>query len=187
MSNTKKFLKLFLYAGLEKEEYHQLLPDIREENRQLLYVFSQIGAIMFLLLFIASMLSHGFATTNSTTYLISGVLMIVILFSTVLYLPKYPMLIMPFVYLFEIVLYSFGIRISLLHADKAAVSAIAFLLVSPLLFYDGRFLCSCSSFQDTGSLGKRRLEYDHLRHCRGCRDRIHDEHQNAGAFTIQTD
>lgn len=136
MSNMKKFLKLFLYAGLEKEEYHQLLPDIREENRQLLYVFSQIGAIMFLLLFIASMLSHGFATTNSTTYLISGVLMIVILFSTVLYLPKYPMLIMPFVYLFEIVLYSFGIRISLLHADKAAVSAIAFLLVSPLLFYD---------------------------------------------------
>ena len=33
-------------------------------------------------------------------------------------------------------LYGFGIRISMLHADKPAVSAVAFLLVSPLLFYD---------------------------------------------------
>ncbi len=40
------------------------------------------------------------------------------------------------VYLFEIMLYTFGIRISMLHADKPAVSAVAFLLVSPLLFYD---------------------------------------------------
>ena len=43
---------------------------------------------------------------------------------------------MLFVYIFEIELYVFGIHISMLHAEKAAVSAIAFLLVSPMLFYD---------------------------------------------------
>jgi diguanylate cyclase (GGDEF)-like protein len=49
---------------------------------------------------------------------------------------KYPALVNVLVYLFEIVLYVFSIRISMLHADKPAVSAVAFLLVTPLLFYD---------------------------------------------------
>lgn len=52
------------------------------------------------------------------------------------WVPKYPALVTVLVYLFEIALYLFSIRISMLHADKPAVSAVAFLLVSPLLFYD---------------------------------------------------
>jgi diguanylate cyclase (GGDEF)-like protein len=51
-------------------------------------------------------------------------------------LPNHPKLVTPIVYVFEVLLYVFGIHISMLHADKPAVSAVAFLLVSPLLFYD---------------------------------------------------
>ena len=44
--------------------------------------------------------------------------------------------VMLFVLMFEIMLFVFGIHISMLHLEKPAVSAVAFLLVSPLLFYD---------------------------------------------------
>ena len=127
---------LFLYAGVEKEEYHRLIPAIREQNRALLKVFSQIAAVMFLLLFIASEITSGFATRNSTTYVLCALEMLVVLFCTHFILPKHPALIMPMVYVFEILLYAFGIHVSLLHAERPAVSAVAFLLVSPLLFYD---------------------------------------------------
>ena len=136
MTITQKFLKLFFYAGVDKEEYNKLLPSIREENLVLLKVFSQLAATMFFLLYIASMLSQGFVTINSSTYIACAIIMLIILFFSSYILPKNPALIMLFVYLFEIELYVFGIHISMLHAEKAAVSAIAFLLVSPMLFYD---------------------------------------------------
>ena len=44
-----KLRELFLYAGLEKEEYETLLPRIHDENRVLLRVFSLIAAVMFFL------------------------------------------------------------------------------------------------------------------------------------------
>ena len=128
--------KLFLYAGVGKEEYGKLLPKIHYENRVLLKVFSQLAGVMLFLLYIASMLSQGFTTVNSTTYLVCGFVMLAILFCVQYFVPKNPALVMVLVYVFEIVLYGFGIRISMLHADKPAVSAVAFLLVSPLLFYD---------------------------------------------------
>lgn len=136
MKLIRRFWKIFIYAGVEKEEYNNLLPEIRKENHTLLTVSSHLAALIFFLLFIASLLSHGFATTNSTTYLFFGTGMLLILLCSYYILPKHPELVTVFVYLFEIMLYAFGIRISMLHAEKPAVSAVAFLLVSPLLFYD---------------------------------------------------
>ena len=136
MTTIRKLWNLFLCAGLEKEEYDKLIPSIREKNRELLNVFSQLAAVMFFLLFIASMLTNGFAAVNSKTYLFCGLEMVSILFCSHFVLQKHPALVMLFVYLFEITLYVFGIYISMLHPEKPAVSAIAFLLVSPLLFND---------------------------------------------------
>ena len=136
MTDKHKLWKLFFYAGVEKEEYNELLPGIRDENRVLLKVFSQLAAVMFFLLLIGSMLSNGFAAENSTTYLACGIGMLIILFYSRFILPKHPALVMLLVYIFELMLYIFGIHISMLHPDKPAVSAVAFLLVSPLLFYD---------------------------------------------------
>lgn len=134
--DIKELWQIFLYAGLGKEEYHRLLPRIRDENGVLLKVFSQLAGIMLFLLYIVSMLSRGFVTKNSTTYLISGFVMLGILFCVQYIVPKNPAIVMVLVYVFEIMLYTFGIQISMLHVDKPAVSAVAFLLVSPLLFYD---------------------------------------------------
>ena len=134
--DIRKLWKLFLYAGIEKEEHEMLLPGIREENRVLLKVFSQIAAMMFLLLYIASIVTSGFVADNSTTYMLCAVEMLIVLFCVQFILPKHPALVMLIVYIFEIMLYAFGIHVSMLHAERPAVSAVAFLLVSPLLFYD---------------------------------------------------
>lgn len=78
MQMIQKLRKMFFYAGLEKEAFQALVPDIHRENRVLLNVFSSIAGIMFFLLFIASMISQGFATVNSSTYLICGFVMVAI-------------------------------------------------------------------------------------------------------------
>lgn len=134
--DIRRLWKLFLYGGVEKEEYLALRPNVQEENRVLLRVFSSLAGTMFFLLFIVSMISQGFATVNSTTYMAFGIAMVAIMLCEHFLVPKHPALVMVLVYLFEIMLYAFGIRISMLHADKPAVSAVAFFLVSPLLFYD---------------------------------------------------
>ncbi len=136
MELLQKLRKLLLYGGVEKEEFNGLTSSIHEENQILLRVFSQLAGIMFFLLYIVSMLYNGFATVNSSTYLVCGIVMLAIMLCVNHVVPKHPTLVVVLVYLFEIVLYVFSIRISMLHADKPAVSAVAFLLVSPLLFYD---------------------------------------------------
>lgn len=136
MDSITKLRKLLLYAGLEKEEYDKLRPRIREENGALLKIFSLLSAVIFLLLLIASLITTGFATVNSSTYLVSGTVMLIILFFVKYLIPKNPEIVMFLVYVFDTVLYAFGIYISMLHAEKPAVSAVAFLLVAPLIFYD---------------------------------------------------
>ena len=136
MKWMQKIWGLFLYAGLSKEEYHELRPNVRKENQNLLGVFSLIGAVMFFLLFVTSMLTTGFASINITIYLVSGILMLAIWVCVHWFTKKYQAIIMILVYVFEIVLFWFSIHVSMIHPDKQAVSAVAFLLVSPLLFYD---------------------------------------------------
>ena len=136
MKMIHKLWRLFVYAGLDKEAYDGLLPVIRKENAVLLGVFSMIAAMMFFVLFITSLISGGFVTVNTSTYLLSTFEMIIIFLCTRCVVPHHPSLVMVLVYVFEIMLYLFGISISMLHAESPAVSAVAFLLVSPLLFYD---------------------------------------------------
>ncbi len=136
MNFFPKLLHLFLYAGVEKEEYLALSPRIREENRGLLRVFSPVAGCMFVLLAVVSIFSSEFVTVNSSTCLLCGFVMLAITLCVNHLVPKYPALVTVLVYIFEIVLYVFSIPISMLHADKPAVSAVAFLLVTPMLFYD---------------------------------------------------
>ncbi|MBQ5426941.1 MAG: hypothetical protein IIT51_00140 [Oscillospiraceae bacterium] len=97
MTNYQNLRKLFLYGGIEKDEYQKLRPEIRKENRGLLCVFSQIASAMFLLLLAASIVAKGFASENTTTYLACAVEMLVILFCSHVVLPKHPALVTPLV------------------------------------------------------------------------------------------
>ena len=79
MRYMDKLRDLLFYAGVKKEQYHQLLPEIHEENRVLLRIFSRIGCIVFFLLFIVSLLSGRFASVNSSTYLTCGIAMVALM------------------------------------------------------------------------------------------------------------
>ena len=136
MELFRKCKNLIFYAGLEREEFSELLPAVREENRATLTLYSRLGAVMFAALFITSLITGGFTTVNNPIYLTSALVMLLILLLVKHAVPKQPSLVMPLIYVFQIVLYGFGVYVSLLHAEKPAVSAVAFLLVSPLLFYD---------------------------------------------------
>ena len=136
VTSIRELRNLLLYAGVDKDKYEELLPSIHEENRMLLNRFSLLAAVMFFVLTVASAFSHGFADINRATYLFCSVEMLIILLCSRFVLPKHPVLVMPVVYVFEITLFAFGVHISMLHAEKPAVSAVAFLLVSPLLFND---------------------------------------------------
>jgi hypothetical protein len=95
-----------------------LSADIRKENQILLSVFSLMAGIMFFLLFIASILSRGFATVNSSTYLICGFAMAAILLCVRFIAPKHPALVTALVYVFEIVLYVFQFTSTACHSTR---------------------------------------------------------------------
>ena len=94
MNYIKKIPKLLLYAGVDKEEYTKLLPSIRKENEVLLRLFSLLAAPMFFVLAIVSIVSGGFATVNSPTYLISGIIMLLIFLCVMFIVPKHPNIIL---------------------------------------------------------------------------------------------
>ena len=50
MARLIRLRNLFLYAGLERETFHDLRPVIHKENLVLLRLFSLLGAVMFFLL-----------------------------------------------------------------------------------------------------------------------------------------
>lgn len=136
MRNFHRLKELLLYAGLDKATCGELTPSIREQNRILLRTYSLLAAIAFFLLFLVSMFSSNAASDNAMTYLMTGTESLVILMATYLVLPRHPALVRVFVYIFIIMLHTFGIHIAMLHIEHPAVSAVAFLLVTPLMFYD---------------------------------------------------
>ncbi|MCR5542954.1 MAG: hypothetical protein K6F55_02310 [Eubacterium sp.] len=97
MKYTHKIKKLFINAGLEKEEYRKMIPIISEANMLLLSVFSQLAVVMFILLFVASFFSAGFASVNTDTYLTFAIIMLGILLCARFLLPKKLGLVMVFV------------------------------------------------------------------------------------------
>ena len=54
MARLIRLRNLFLYAGLERETFHDLRPVIHKENLVLLRLFSLLASVMFFLLLITS-------------------------------------------------------------------------------------------------------------------------------------
>ena len=132
----EKIKSIFLYAGLERAEYEAVKPREREVNRSNLLIYSLVGAAAFLVLLLISLFGTGFYNINAICYAIGTGVMFVLLALLHFVVPKHEKLTMPLVYVFEYTLLIFGVVVSLLHAELPAVSAMAFLLVTPLLFYD---------------------------------------------------
>ena len=64
MARLIRLRNLFLYAGLERETFHDLRPAIHKENLVLLRLFSLLGAVMFFLLLIICTILHTTAAAD---------------------------------------------------------------------------------------------------------------------------
>ena len=127
---------VMLYGGLDESEYKTHRPQILEENRKNLSLYSLIGAIAFFFLTLITMISGGFTTTNLVTYIASGMLCFGIFLLIKYIAPNKPKIIYPLVYLTMAVMYAFSLSITILHKDMPAVTMIVMMLVVPLLFTD---------------------------------------------------
>ena len=132
----RKFIRLLLYCGLDREEYGALLPAVRAQNQAYLRVFSSIAAGLFLVLTVAGLLTDGFISVNAPVFAACFAASAVILTCDCFFVPRHPKSVGLLIYAFEVLLYLFAVTASLLHKELTAVSAVAFLLVTPLLFYD---------------------------------------------------
>ena len=133
----KETLKnLFFYAGLDRDEYHAVRPQMLAMNRGNLQIYTLVGGAAFLALTVISLLGSGFFNTNVICYAVCTGVMLVLALLLRLAGTGGERLTVVLMYVFEFTLYIFGVVVSLLHADLPAVSAMAFLLVTPLLFYD---------------------------------------------------
>lgn len=132
--------RILLYGGLSAEEFNVIRDDVIEENHQGLLLYTPIGCISFCLLVILSYFTSGPAAANSLIYIASclsmGAIMVGTIFLSHDETSDHRMSITTLVYAFMAVLYVFSISVSIIHAEYPAVSAIAFLLIPPLLFVD---------------------------------------------------
>lgn len=140
---VKKYLDIIvrfaLYGGLTEEEYKDIIPQKRNENRKRLKTFSLIGVIGFvgvLLLNFATSGFNGFASVNARLYAIAAVAMLCIYLFTIFVAPKHEEIITSLTYFFIATLNFFAISVAMLHPNLPAVSIFVFLIAVPLLFVD---------------------------------------------------
>ena len=127
---------IFIYAGLEREEYEVIRADIVRENTNLLKFASFVGMVMFLLLMVMELRTDNFANVNAYNYTLSFVAMVLLHFGVRFFGYQHPRMILALIYLFMILLNVYSVTLSLLHPEYPAVSAEVFLVAIPLVFIE---------------------------------------------------
>ena len=137
MKRFKDFIKgELLYAGLTKEDYNRIIPDMQRENRKSLLVFSGVSFFCLLVMFILSFLSADVADSRwvyAGMMLFSAVILVIAKFTKSSNIP----LLLTDIYCFVGLLFTFGIVLgTVTRPDEQTVTFVALLLTVPLLFTD---------------------------------------------------
>ena len=131
MTKLKKYL---LYAGLEKEEFEPLLPEVRLENGRSVRIYLGISAGVFLACLLMCLKVGGALAVNQTVYTVMVAVSIVLYVSARWLLPAHPGLSTPLSILYILSMYGYSFTVSLTHESIPATAAVAILLVMPALF-----------------------------------------------------
>ena len=130
----QKITQALFYAGLEKQEMDELLPEAREENGTFLRVYTAITAMLFGICLLMSFPAGGQLAENRPVYFALIFTNILLYFCVVKLLPKRPSLSTLFTLIFILSLYAYSFSISLIRPNTPATAAVAFLLVMPCIF-----------------------------------------------------
>ena len=133
MEKLKKYL---WYGGIGREEYEQILPEIRKDNRKSLMAFSLVACGFLIVMFFISFIAED-ATANRWVYMGSALLMVLLFLIARYYVPEHFWILAPCIYVFVGILFVFGIILgTITRPDEQTVTFIALLLTVPLLFTD---------------------------------------------------
>ena len=131
MTKLKKYL---LYAGLEKEEFEPLLPEVRLENGRSVLIYLGISAGVFLACLLMCLKVGGALAVNQPVYTVMVAVSIVLYVCARWLLPAHPGLSTPLSILYILSMYGYSFTVSLTHGSIPATAAVAILLVMPALF-----------------------------------------------------
>ena len=132
MSHLRKAL---LYAGLEKQEYVELMPEARAENARHLTIYSSITAAIFALCLLLSALAGGPLAVNQPVYAALLIINLAIFACASALARRRPEHSTLLAISYIVSLYAYSFSISLLHGSLPGTSAVAIPLVMPALFY----------------------------------------------------
>ena len=123
-----------LYAGLDQEEFYELLPEAREENGRFLQVYTALLAVIFSICLLMSYPAGGQLAQTRPIYFALVIFYIVLNLCVANLLPRFPSLSPVFTLLFILSIYAYSYGISFLRPNSAATAAVAFLILMPCIF-----------------------------------------------------
>ncbi|MBR5111273.1 MAG: diguanylate cyclase [Clostridia bacterium] len=126
--------KTLLYAGLDKEEMRELLPEALRENGRFLRIYSIFASGVFIACLAASLIAGGQLNVNKPIYMIMIVLNVLIYMGVKTVMRKRPSLSTPLSVAFILGMYGYSFAVSLIHTGMQGTAAVAILVVMPCIF-----------------------------------------------------
>lgn len=132
----QRFLLQYLYAGLKKEEYHNIQEALIQKNLNVLRMSSLMGALLLVGMTIFSYAAATLAQIRGL-YCLTTAGMVLVCIASYTILPKHKKLIFPACYLFLLMAFLFGIVLGVIKRPDIPATTFCVLLVAlPLLFMD---------------------------------------------------
>lgn len=136
MDMWNKIVGYLWYAGIGKESYTSVMPDLERSNRGPLRVFSSVAAVFLGVLFALSFVLGDIAAYRWLYFTFMLLMLPIVVVSTVLY-SRYAHLLMQATYLFVAFYYGFAIMLGTVGSpNELASSFIALLLTISLVVTD---------------------------------------------------
>lgn len=135
---------LFLYAGLEKEEFQSAKELFHIENRKMLIRMAMFLAIViFILVLLSFVVESAVLQKNRAVYTIVCVVEFTLAFLPYKFGLKFPRIVLPLCYVFGVLLYAFGIVVGTMNLTDAPTVTFVVLCASvPMMFYDHPVRCN---------------------------------------------
>lgn len=126
--------KALLYAGLDRQEMEELLPEARQENGRFLRIYTLITSAVFVACLAASFIAGGHLEINKPIYLTMIVVSTLIYVNVKTTMKKRPELSTPLAIAFALTMYGYSFAVSLVHSEMQGTAAVAILVVMPCIF-----------------------------------------------------
>jgi diguanylate cyclase (GGDEF)-like protein len=136
LREMERVKNLLLYGGLSREKYLLIKQQVIEEASASLNTYAPIATVVFLVLYVMSLMSGGIPEANHFLYQVSCIIMGLITTYAHFIMPRHQRLVVPLMHAFAFGLYTFSILVSMNHLEYPAVSAIVVLTIVPLLMFD---------------------------------------------------